>query len=56
MLKKLYSESVAKTGIETLLYSYPILGIVEWRASLLEREERETEKNIMLCEKQCAVC
>ena len=56
MLKKLYSESVAKTGIETLPYSYPILGIVERRASLLEREEKETVKNTTLYENGCVQC
>lgn len=54
MLKKLYSESVAKTGIETLPCSYSYIGHGGVKCKLIgEGGKRDTGGNTMLYENQC---
>lgn len=54
MLKKLYSESVAKTGIETLPCSYSYIGHSGVKRKLIgEGGKRDMGENTTLCENQC---
>lgn len=54
MLKTLYSESVAKTGIETLPCSYSYIGHSGVKYKLIgEGRKRDMGENTMLYEKLC---
>jgi len=53
MLKELHSESVAKTGIETLPRSYSYIGHGGVKCELVgEGGKRHTGENTTLCENQ----